>query len=373
MKVEELAIVPFKAKKVGTKNKKQNKNKNKNKNKKNTINNSSFVSVKERSAPIATSAIITTPKKTNSKSTFSRLEEIATITGTTTAFALTNNLSLNPGLSATFPWLSSPASAFNIYKVRKLRVWYLNATNTTNTGLVVVGYNPDPNDPPPTSLAQIENYESRLRVATWEDSYFDVPKSDLDRINKYFVRGSIVPGELSTYDIGALYVVCSGNASSSATLGELWFEYTIDLMSPIVSTGVQPIGKASSTYTPVAQALTSTVTTIVTFPTVVDNALALVNNAGTFTGITGALLIYAQVSIAATTMTVGSLAIQKNGASVIAVSFPPIITSLTTANVFSYVSLLPSDTFNVVVTVTGTGLTADSGNALSGQLIITAA
>jgi hypothetical protein len=333
-----------------------------------------MVNVKEKSAPIATSAIISSqPRRAASKSTFSRLEEVSTIIGTTTAFSVTNNLSLNPGLAATFPWLASPATAFNLYSIRRLRIWYLNATNTTNTGLVVVGFNPDPNDPPPTSLAQIENYESRLRVSTWENSYFDIPKEDLNRLNKFFIRSSIVPGELGVYDVGSVYVCCSGNASSTNTLGELWFEYTIDLYAPIVSTGVQPIGKASSTYSPVSQSLVSATPTIITFPTIVDNALGLVNVAGVFTGITGALLVYAQVSINAVTMTAGNLSILKNGTAVITVIFAPLTGNFTTANVFQYLSLLPADTISVSVNITGTTLTADSQNALSGALIITPA
>lgn len=192
--------------------------------------------VRTVAAPSALGNIVVSKPK-SSPTVFRRLEEVATITGTTTPFAVTNALSVNPGLSATFPWLASPAQAFNLYRFRSLKIHYMNSTNTTNSGLVVIGYNPDPNDLAPTTVQQIENYETHLRVATWENACVEVPKADLSRLNKFIIRNSIVPGAIETYDIGSIFVVCSGNVSSSVTIGEIWLEYVVEFYAPFVNIG----------------------------------------------------------------------------------------------------------------------------------------
>lgn len=331
-------------------------------------------SVKTMSAPSALGNIVVSKPK-SSPTVFRRLEEVATITGTTTPFAVTNSLAVNPGLSATFPWLAAPAQAFNLYRFRSLKIHYMNSTNTTNSGLVVVGYNPDPNDLPPTTVQQIENYETHLRVATWENACVEVPKSDLTRLNKFILRSSIVPGAIETYDVGSIFVVCSGNVSSSTTIGEIWLEYVVEFYAPFVNIGSAPIAKASSIYSNTSSiALTSGVQTVMPFGTTLANALGLVNTSGTFTGITGALIVYAQVTLSAATLTGGSLLIIKNGTSLITAAYPPLNGALlSTMNVEGYVSLVPSDVLSIQVVAPGTTLIAGPAPAAQTILVINAA
>lgn len=326
-------------------------------------------------APIATSmtlhsGAVPRPRK---GTVFNRLESLGAIVGTTTGFSLAGSFPVNPGLPGTFPWLSGPAVAFNLYRFRSLKIRYMNSTNTTNTGVVVIAYNPDPNDPAPTNLAQIENFDIRVRVSTWKDDWVEVPREELSRLPKYLVRNSIVPGEIATYDVGSIYVVCSGNASSVNTVGELWLEYEIELFSPIVGTGAAPKARGNSIYSGVMQNITTGVPTAITFPTIIDNALGLTNTAGTFTGITGALMVYAQVTISAAALTSGTLNILKNGVGVIGATYAAPLASLSTANVFGFVSLVPTDTLTVSVNLAGTTLVAAPGGAINAILVITPA
>lgn len=325
-------------------------------------------------APIASAMTMHTGLVPKRKGTiFTRLESLGAIVGTTTSFSLAGQFAVNPGLSASFPWLSGPAAAYNMYKFRRLRIRYLNSTNTTNTGMVVIAFNPDPNDPPPTALNQIQNYDIRMRVATWKDDWVDVPAEELNRLPKFLIRSSIVPGEIANYDVGNISVVCSGNTSSINTVGDLWLDYEVELFSPIVGTGANPRARANSIYTPLLLNLTSATPTIVPYPTIVDNALGLVNNAGSFTGMSGALMVYAQLTIQAATLTAGTLTIYKNGVPVVSASYPPLLNNLSTVNVFGYVSLLATDTVTVQVNATGTTLVSAPGGAINGDLIFTPA
>ncbi len=330
-------------------------------------------------APLAQSAVIRTPTNMKHKcTTFERVEALGPITGNTANFAIAGSYSINPGLSATFPWLAAPATAFNMYKFRKLRIFYKNSTSSTNTGVVVIGYNPDPNDIAPTTLSQIENYETRVRIATWEDSYVDVPYEDLNRLRKFLVRSSIVPGELATYDIGSIYVAVSGNNSSTTTVGEIWVEYIVDMYAPITASLAIPYAKANTIYTQLAPvAFTSGAAVVVPWNSNLANPFGMVNSAGTFTGITGALIVYAQVTLSTTSFTSGQVFLQKNGQTLITSLYPAPTPSaaagFTTANVEGYVSLLATDVLSVSVSVIGTGTLAPGPAGTTAILVLTAA
>jgi hypothetical protein len=329
--------------------------------------------VQKKVAAPAAACVEVVSKSLFNPTVFRRFEEVASIASSTSPFFLSNNISINPGLSTAFPWLSGPAQAFNLYRFKYLRIKYLNSTNTTNSGLVVVGFNPDPNDLPPTTLQQIENYDTRLRVATWEDAHVDVPKSDLNRLNKFLLRNSIVPGALETYDIGSLYVVCSGNVANGVTIGEIWLDYMVEFYAPFVNIGTPPSAKANSVYQNISTNLVSGVGTIMTFPTVLANPMALVNTAGSFTGINGALIVYTQITLSAATLTAGALVILKNGAAVISAAYPPLNGGFSTMNAEAYVPLVPADILQIQVTATGTSLIASQTPTAQSILVINAA
>jgi len=324
-----------------------------------------------KAAAIAQGAIIRS-SGFKSRVPFKRREALGPFPGTTSTFAITATFVINPGLSATFPWLSSPASAFNMYRFRKLRILYKNSTNTTNTGVVVLGYNPDPNDPPPTTLAQVENYDCKVRISAWEDSYVDVPVSDLNRLEKFFVRNSIVSGDNSLYDLGAIYVCCSGNASNTATIGEIWLEYEVDMFSPIIGP-TAPAARATSTYSMATTTVTTGVQILMPFITSLYNSYGLNTATGLFTGINGVVNVYAQVTLGAATLTAGALIILKNGGSVLTANYPPLLNGTSTANVFATVSLVPTDTLGIYVNATGTTLVACPTSPQNAILIINAA
>lgn len=308
-----------------------------------------------------------------------REEAVGPIVGTTTPFAIVASYAINPGLSSLFPWMSTLAGAFNLYRFRKLRLVYKNSTSTSNTGVIVIGFNPDPNDAVPTSLAQIENYDTRLRITSWLEGYVDVPRCDLNRLNKFIVRKSIVPGELATYDLGSIYIAASGNNSSSATVGELWIEYDLEFFSPVVDPSIIPYGRDNTVYTQTTPVgFTSGNSLTIPWNSALVNPFGLTNASGSFTGITGALIVYSQVSISTTAFTSGSLSILKNASTVISAFFPAPLpnaaSGFATCNIEGYVSLIATDILTIAVNITGTGNAAPSiGGQQTAILVFTAA
>jgi hypothetical protein len=174
------------------------------------------------------------------------------------------------------------------------------------------------------------------------------------------------------YDLGAIYVCCSGNASSTATIGEIWLEYEVDMFSPIIGP-TAPAARATSTYSMAVTALMTGVQTLMPFITSLFNSYGFNTSTGTFTGINGVINVYAQVTLSAATLTSGSLVIGKNSGSVLTANYPPLLNGLSTANVFATVSMVPTDTLGIYVTAAGTTLVACPVSPQNAVLIINAA
>jgi len=131
-----------------------------------------------------------------------------------------------------------------------------------------------------------------------------------------------------------------------------------------MSCGVCPNFKNNSTFfIPTAQAITTGVSTVANFTGVNFNPFGLVSTAGTFTGLYGAFVIYTQVLVAAATLTAGTLQIVKNGAVVLAMSFPALFGGFSACNAETVVSMLPADTIAVSVFLTGTTITLSPGGS----------
>jgi len=328
-------------------------------------------------APAATGTIMVTNPKREKRFPYDNIEEsLGAIVGSTSSFALTNSFSVNPGLVLTFPWLAPQAQSFNMYSFRSLRIHYKNSTSTNNTGIIVIAFNPDPDDGAPTTLTQVENLDIKLRVSSWENAYVDVPAYLLKR--RRLIRNSIIAAEYSDYDVGSIFVVASGNNSNTAVVGEIWLEYCLDFFSPMTGVTNVPYGRANAVFTQSSSLpLTSGVAATVPWNSSLSNPYGIVNTAGVIgPGVSAALIVYTQITVSAATLTGPStLSINKNGTPVIAVPFGPIPPSSTliSANVEGYVVLLPTDVLTVTVTVAGTTITAAPSGSVNSILVLTPA
>ncbi len=157
-------------------------------------------------------------------------EYIADLTGSA-AFA-SNAFAVNPGLVGTFPWLSQIARRFESYRFRKLRFSFETESATTQTGVVLGALDFDASDAAPESKQQAMAYRNSVRSPPWSDFDFNATAEDLRKRASYYVRnGSLSANQdIKLYDTGNFFCCTSGN--SVATLGELYVEYDVDLMTP---------------------------------------------------------------------------------------------------------------------------------------------
>jgi hypothetical protein len=194
-------------------------------------------------APVAKSQIRTTRKPKmetmpNGDCRISHREYIvdivAKVAGPPTTFNATQ-FAVNPGQQASFPWLSRVATNYESYVFNSLRFCYETEAPSSLGGTLVMALDYDASDPAPTTKQQAMSYRSSVRSAPWSACCHTSLAEDLHKAKTNFIRIGAQPAntDIKTYDIGNLYVISQGVGTSGATLGELYVEYDVVLMTPV--------------------------------------------------------------------------------------------------------------------------------------------
>jgi hypothetical protein len=144
------------------------------------------------------------------------------------------SIAINPGQTVLFPWLSMIAQRYESYRFKSLRFCLDTVAPTTATGSILMAVDYDATDDAPTSKVQAMSYRSSVRAAPWVDLEFVPQSEDLHKLPSNFVRDVLtLPAnrDLKLYDIGNLYLITQGQAST-AQVSELYVEYDVELITP---------------------------------------------------------------------------------------------------------------------------------------------
>jgi hypothetical protein len=162
-------------------------------------------------------------------------EYIADVNSASSAFQV-QKYSINPGISTTFPWLSSVANRFESYLFDRLTFSYEPICPTNTAGSVILSVDYDANDPAPNNKVTAMAYSGAVRTSPWDLVNFNAYKSDLSKFGvQRYTRAANVTGDIKTYDIGSLFVCTSSTPTAATTLGELYVEYTCKFYTPQLS------------------------------------------------------------------------------------------------------------------------------------------
>lgn len=167
-------------------------------------------------------------------------EFIADISGSTT-FNLSSYF-LNPGLDATFPWLSNIAYNFEQYRFHGLifefRTTSATAVSSTNTalGTVIMATDYDDLDAVFSNKQQMEAYEFSVSTVPCANAIHPIECSPRETpLPKLWVRtgsySSYSTVDPRLYDMGRFQVATTG-MQAAATIGELWVSYDVEFFKP---------------------------------------------------------------------------------------------------------------------------------------------
>jgi hypothetical protein len=182
-------------------------------------------------APVAISKTIRTSKPKlqtrNGQTVITHREYVGAVSASITGNYATKNC--NPGISSSFPWLSSIAGGYERYKFNRLEYTFVSAAATSERGRVGLAFQYDPSGEDPSSRSEFFSIVPNVEEAPWEDMVLRVsPIKEL----RYIRSSPITTGTTNTYDCGKLQVLTAMNADSTTQLGELFVDYSVTLENP---------------------------------------------------------------------------------------------------------------------------------------------
>jgi hypothetical protein len=233
-------------------------------------------------------------------------DEYITDVNGSVAFA-TNQFSINPGQSSTFPWGNKIASLYEKYEFTYLEFYYRREVSEFSTngqaGKVMLSCDYDASDGPPTSKQQVLDTEPHVDgMPCTPNISLIIDCRQLRRQDGCYVRPGVQPAntDIKTYDAGNLFISTFGNTNATV-IGELRVRYKCLLSVPVLESGSSQSGQAGS-YLTITSALAgevSAATTVAaplfansTTPIVVANGIgAVVATSGLITLLAGSYLI----------------------------------------------------------------------------------
>ncbi len=150
-----------------------------------------------------------------------------------------SQLSINPGLYATFPWLAKMASLFESYKFNQLAFEFKTESATTAKGKVVLSVDWDAADAPPATKQQQLQERTKLDCAAWAVARMNCDQADLWKfgVQRYIRQAAVANTDIKTYDVGNLNIGVQGMADTS-NVGELYVVYDVELITPNQTSGL---------------------------------------------------------------------------------------------------------------------------------------
>jgi len=263
------------------------------------------------------------------------IQDVVAGAGTPSVF---NDVSLpvNPGQTTTFPWLSSIAGRFESYQFRKLKFCYETEAPSSLGGTLVLSLDYDASDPSPTSKQQALAYRNAVRSAPWTTCCHSSDLEDLSKQKSQFVRpaGQPVGTDIKMYDTGNLNVISQGVTTAGATLGELYVEYDVLLMTPVLENFSQSGFAGSAASAALGAALIAPITFGGSLPITLSGPTATVS--GAQIGAEYSLNFFAGTGGATASLAIGAGITLKNslvsgGAAAVA-----LITVIATNSTFSF-------------------------------------
>lgn len=162
-------------------------------------------------------------------------------------FTVQKQVTLNPGLSNSFPWLSTIASSYSEYRIRGMVFHYIPSSGTavgsTNTALGTVMFQTTyrSSDNPPASKVEMLNEYCSNEAVPCDTLCHPIecdPKENPFRVQ--YVRSSAPPAGDSKllYDLGTTTIATSGMQVDGKTIGDVWVTYEVELKKPILVSNV---------------------------------------------------------------------------------------------------------------------------------------
>lgn len=181
-------------------------------------------------------------------------EFITQVTGANN-FTVQYALTLNPGNSQTFPWLSKMAALYQEYSFKGIVFHYVPTSgmisgSSTALGSVMMQTSYRSTELPPLSKVELLNEYWSSESVPYESFVHPIecdPKENPFAI-QYVRSGEVPTGDNKLlYDLGVTYIAVSGAPAN--VLGDIWVTYEVELKKPSLYSNVTSFASYSSRVT----------------------------------------------------------------------------------------------------------------------------
>lgn len=151
----------------------------------------------------------------------------------TGAFTVLASIAMNPGIAASFPWLSNEAQGWESYRFNRLRYIWVPTSGTAVAGNIIMAPDYDASDAAPAGETFMSSYTDAEEANVWARFASDL---EVDLLNgetrRKFVRlGALASNQdIKLYDSGNFFVVSTDDAVANS--GKLWVEYDVHFFNP---------------------------------------------------------------------------------------------------------------------------------------------
>lgn len=193
-----------------------------------------------RLAPQAQTSVFTNtgpPRvvKTGSSMVIKHRELVQQLVGSTAMACV--HLRINPGNESVFPWLSTSAYYYEMYKFRSLKFIYKPSCPTTTAGTVVITPDYDPRDLRVDTIGKALAAVDAVQTAPWAPVVCNLQAKALHADDAYkYTSARAHAIEARAYDVANVFIFTDGFAAATSS-GQIFAEYEIELFLPQVHRG----------------------------------------------------------------------------------------------------------------------------------------
>lgn len=234
-------------KKMQRNRKRRNRKKNSNNNNNNNSPGNSGFSVSTRNVPLANAAVVKN-KRNDSKVLLKDSDYVINVTGTA-SFSLQRVISINPGLSGSFPMLSFTAKAYQMYRFSKLVVRYIPSCASTHAGSILIVPEFNINDAPPENWGAAANNSLSVQGQSFTGLTLSIPGSRMFNQGKHkIVRTGNVSDSKNLYDACTIYILTQNQVDTSE-IGNIYLDYEVEFITRQTSLSYDPVPSRTNYYT----------------------------------------------------------------------------------------------------------------------------
>jgi hypothetical protein len=155
---------------------------------------------------------------------------------------------VNPGLKSSFPWLNSLAVNYLNYQFTSLSLVYVPRNTVTVPGSVMVFAEYDPSASDPENRQDFLNRKNAQENQVFKQLVFKCSSDDLVKEKAHYIRvgAPSKSQDIKLLDCATLYFAYEG-VTPDINIGDLFWQYSIALITPNLHLGRNLISKIEST------------------------------------------------------------------------------------------------------------------------------